>query len=71
MTKDEQISRAILDGDEKAFYDALRCQRRRQWSAKIAIALGLIALMAIGWLGYIAIHTTILQQGLSGLGGGQ
>jgi len=67
----KELNRTILDGDVEEFKRQQRRHRHRQWPARIAIVLGLIALAAIGWLGYIAIHATILQQGLSGLGGGQ
>ncbi len=71
MRKDELLNQVILNGDAEEFRNVLRRQHRRQWPARIAIALGLIALAVIGWLGYITIHATIIQQGFSGLGGGQ
>jgi len=67
----KELNRAILDGNVEEFKRQQRRHRRRQWPAKIAAALGIIAVAVMGWLGYIAIHATILQQGLSGLGGGQ
>lgn len=71
MKKDDLFEQAILDVGVEEFKKQLRRQRRRQWPARIATALGIIALAVIGWLGYIAIHATIIQKGLSGLGGGQ